>query len=189
MSKMTQTEKNYWIGRMNELFQVRIDQLHAEKPSLEKKLRDKAQQLAIKELGIAKLQTEVVKTEKAYEDARKKKQKAQEALEQHILDMKIADSFLKAYGVINNGYNYRWRSNSDKVEQAVEAYTNKHFNELLEADSHGKKIRTLERERDSATDAVYLATAAPEVRALQERLSKLIGQDMTKMLETAKGND
>lgn len=168
MPGLSVTEKEHWKNRIAHRIDCRIDRLWAEEPNLQEQINRQARQQAIASLGLAELRAEldeITREEEVHERRRTEIGKRMLALVRRSAVEDVRD--------------YHAYQNDREIDAAIERRQEVLSDELLGKTPLGQRILRLRAEKETLLDTVWLATSPAAIKTLWEKVSHLLGDEMT----------
>ena len=171
MPGLTVAEKNHWKDRLSKRIDRRIETIAAEEPNLLDRVKRDARARAMQSLNVAELQVDVDAIEQQEETLDKRKSLLHRTMLARVRRVPLE--------TIDQHYTPTHYNN--EVENAVKSRQSIHEDELLADCEIGRRILTLQREKESLLDCVWLASSPIQVRELWSKVSELLGDEQTQL--------
>lgn len=171
---LTTTEKQHWRDRIGKRIDKKIAVITALEPGLFARIESEARARAIESLGIAELMAEQERIEQQQKSLESREDQLSRQLLSHLRG--VPPDTIDSYSV----------SRSDtEVNNAIKARQAIHDEELLRGHELGRQIVQLRLERENLLDTVFLATSPVQVRTLWEKVSDLLGDELSQLQRAA----
>ena len=171
---LTTTEKQHWRDRIGKRIDKKIATITALEPGLFTRIESEARARAIQSLGIAELMAE----QEHVEQQQKALELREEQLSRQVLSLLrgVPPQTIDSYAV----------SRSDtEVNSVIKARQVVHEETLLREHELGRQIVQLRLERENLLDTVFLATSPIQIRSLWEKVSDLLGDELSQLQRAA----
>ncbi len=171
---LTTIEKQHWRDRIGKRIDKKIAAITAIEPGLFARIESEARTRAIQSLGIAELMAE----QEHIEQQQKTLENREEVVSRAVLARlrgTPADT-IDSYAVSRSEV---------EVNIAIKARQTVHDDELLREHELGRQIVQLRLERENLLDTVFLATSPMQVRTLWEKVSDLLGDELSQLQRAA----
>ena len=171
---LTTTEKQHWRDRIGKRIDKKIATITALDPGLFARIESEARTRAIQSLGIAELMAEQEQLER--------QQKSLESREEVVSRAVLARLRGTPPDTIDS---YAVSRSEVEVNNAIKARQAVHDDELLHEHELGLQIVQLRLERENLLDTVFLATSPIQIRSLWEKVSDLLGDELSQLQREA----
>ena len=171
---LTVSEKEHWKNRISVRIDKKIAAVTALEPGLFARIESEARARAIQSLGVAELMAE----QDRIEQQQKSLESREEQLSRQVLSLLrgVPPDTIDSYAV----------SRSDtEVNCAIKARQVVHEETLLREHDLGRQITQLRLERENLLDTVFLATSPIQIRSLWEKVSDLLGDELSQLQREA----
>ena len=171
---LTTTEKQHWRDRIGKRIDKKIATITARDPGLFARIECEARARAIQSLGIAELMAE----QEQIEQQQKTLENREEVVSRAVL--------ARLRGTPSDTIDSYAVSRSEvEVNNAIKARQTVHDDELLLEHELGLQIVQLRLERENVLDTVFLATSPIQIRSLWEKVSDLLGDELSQLQREA----
>lgn len=171
---LTTTEKQHWRDRIGKRIDKKIAAITALEPGLYARIESEARARAIESLGIAELMAE----QEHVEQQQKALESREEQLSRQVLSLLrgVPPQTIDTYAVTRSDI---------EVNNAIKARQMVHEESLLREHDLGRQIVQLRLERENLLDTVFLATSPIQIRSLWEKVSDLLGDELSQLQREA----
>ena len=171
---LTTTEKQHWRDRIGKRIDKKIAAITALEPGLFARIESEARARAIQSLGIAELMAE----QEHVEQQQKALESREEQLSRQVLSLLrgVPPQTIDTYAVTRSDI---------EVNNAIKARQTVHEESLLREHDLGRQITQLRLERENLLDTVFLATSPVQVRDLWQKVSDLLGDELSQLQRSA----
>lgn len=171
---LTTTEKQHWRDRIGKRIDKKIAAITALEPGLFARIESEARARAIQSLGIAELMAE----QEQVEQQQKALELREEQLGRQVLShlRGVPPQSIDTYAVTRSDI---------EVNSAIKARQVVHEETLLREHDLGRQITQLRLERENLLDTVFLATSPVQVRDLWQKVSDLLGDELSQLQRAA----
>ncbi|MBM3970435.1 MAG: hypothetical protein FJ302_11310 [Planctomycetes bacterium] len=171
---LTVAEKEHWKERISRRIDKKIAAITARDPGLFDRLGSEARQRAIQSLGVSELMAEQEQLEQ-----QKKALETRDGVVCRLLLARLRGVPAETIDMYSMCRSETEIGNAIKSRQAV------HEDELMREHELGRQIVQLRLERENLLDTVFLATSPIQVRVLWEKVSDLLGDELSQLQRAA----
>ena len=171
---LTTTEKQHWRDRIAKRIEKKIAGITALDPGLFSRIESQARTRAIESLGLAEFMTGQARVEKEMQQLKSR----EEQLTRDVLSRLrgIEPDKIDSYSVCRS---------DNEINNAIKARQTVHEETLLREHDLGRQITQLRLEKENLLDTVFLATSPTQVRTLWEKVSDLLGDELSQLQQAA----
>ena len=171
---LTVSEKEHWRDRISKRIDKKIAAITARDPGLFDRIAGNARARSIQSLGIAELIAE--------QDQLEEQTKTLEAREAVVSRSVLARLRSVPPDTIDS---YAVCRSETEINNAIKARQSIHEEELLREHELGRQIVQLRLEKENLLDTVFLATSPIQVRDLWQKVSDLLGDELSQLQRAA----
>jgi hypothetical protein len=171
---LTVSEKQHWRDRISRRIDKKIDAIKARDPGVFDRITGEARLRAIQSLGFAEHLSEMEQIEQ--------QRKVLDARDEHLSREALARLRDVQPETIDS---YAVSRSETEINNAIKARQTIHEEELLREHDLGRQIAQLRLERENFLDTVFLATSSIQVRDLWQKVSDLLGDELSQLQREA----
>ena len=171
---LTTTEKQHWRDRIGKRIDKKIAAITAVEPGLFARIESEARTRAIQSLGIAELMAEQERVEQQQKALESREEQLSRQVLSHLRG--VPPQTIDTYAVTRSDI---------EVNNAIKARQVVHEETLLREHEIGRQVTQLRLERENLLDTVFLATSPVQVRDLWQKVSDLLGDELSQLQREA----
>ena len=176
MAHLTVTEKEHWKERISLRIEKALEAIWAEDANLKARINREARQLALDSLGLAELDHELEHIQssiKTLEQSARDTRREMLATVRGVKPSELGDR------------HHSYHRTPSEVENAIDRRKKVHEQHLLSKDGRGKRILSLQTEKEELLDTVWLATSGNQIKELWQKVADVLDQHPTPLQKKA----